>query len=454
MHIRILLVASFSILLFANYASACSCAGRPAPCEAYKSAPAIFIGVVTSIDPVRENSDAFVYAHLAVEQSFKGINQPTVKMLQGTGGGDCSFVFEKGMRYLLYAAYSEDTGSYHTNICTRSVALAYAGEDLAYLRGMPTSDSGTSLTGTVVNYDFQGEGETSEPELIKGVRITAEGPNGQKFETFTSDDGTYKMSGLPPGIYTVRADVPSYLHLDRDEPEKVEVPNKGCASVGFLTRTDGRIAGVVRDAAGKLAPEKYIDLIPFEMATRLGDRGIGRFTKTDAAGRFEFKSLRPGRYLIGVNIRSDPEGDNPFPRMFFPGVAKAADATVITLGRGEKLNGYDISLPPPLPVSIIRGVLVWPDGKPVTKALIRLKDSAHPTQGENLAFAEVDQNGRFSLTALEGTEAWIHAGVTIPTKQGLDIMEAEPVRVIAGSDRRVIRMVVSKKSPGGVRIIR
>ena len=276
---------------------------------------------------------------------------------------------------------------------------------------------------------------------------------GQSFEAFTSDDGTYKMSGLPPGDLHRARRCSFDLHLDRDMPEKVEVPSKGCASLGFLTRTNGRIAGVLRDAAGKLAPEKYVDLIPFEMANRLGYRRIGRFTKTDVAGRFEFKSLRPGRYLIGVNIRSNPEGDNPFPRMFFPGVANAADATVITLGKGEKLNGYDITLPHALPVSIIRGVF-WQDGKPVTKALIRLKDSANPTEGENLAFANVDQKGRFSLKALEGTEAWIHAGVTIPTEKGIDIMTAEPVRVIAGSDRRVIKMVVSKKSPGGVRIIR
>lgn len=188
-HIRILIVAAFSILLFAGYASACSCARRPAPCEAYQSAPAIFVGVVTSVDPVQENSNAFRYAHLSVEQAFKGINQPTVKMLQGTGQGDCSFVFEKGVRYLLYAAYSEDINSFDTNTCTRSVALEYAGEDLAYLRGLPT-DSGTSLTGIVINYDFQEEGNTSEPEVIKGVKITAVGPSGQKFEAVTSDDGS------------------------------------------------------------------------------------------------------------------------------------------------------------------------------------------------------------------------------------------------------------------------
>ena len=147
-------------------------------CEAYKSAPAIFVGMVTSIDPAPEDPHAFRYAHLSVEQSFKGINQPTVKMLQGYGDGDCPFVFEKGVRYLLYAAYSEDTNSFHTNICTRSAALAYAGEDLAYMRGSPLSDSGTSLTGTVINYDYQYEGDTSEPEVVKGVKITAEGPNG------------------------------------------------------------------------------------------------------------------------------------------------------------------------------------------------------------------------------------------------------------------------------------
>ncbi|HKR21276.1 MAG TPA: carboxypeptidase-like regulatory domain-containing protein [Pyrinomonadaceae bacterium] len=451
MRARILIIALFSILAFANNASACSCAGNTAPCTAYKEKRAIFIGTVTSID--RASTEQSFYATLTVEQAFKGVNQTTVRMPQGTGGGDCSFVFEKGEKYLIYAAYSEDLKMFMTHICTRSRPLAYAGEDLAYLRGSPGTDSGTSLTGTVVNYDFYDEVNPSRPELIKGVKITAKGQNGAKFEAVTDDEGVYKIAGLPPGKYNVSAAIPSYLALAYEKPQTVEVPNNGCASLVVLTRTNGRISGVVRDAAGKLAPETDVDLIPFELAHRLGDRSIGRYEKTDYMGTFEFKNLRPGRYLIGVNIRSEPEGDNPYPRTFAPGVANVAQATIITLGKGEKLTGHDITLPPPLTVINITGVVVWPDGTPLQKGVVTLKDSSDIRGGKNLDFANVDEQGRFTLQALAGTEAWVHAGTTVRTDSGLDILTADPVRVVAASDLHPLKLTIAKKGPGGVRII-
>ena len=450
---RILVPVVFAVLLFADSASACSCLPRKAPCEAFERAPAIFIAVVTDIDPASERN-ARPAVHLSVEQSFKGISQTTVKMFQGTSGGDCSFEFQKGERYLLYASYSEETGTYHTNICTRSRPLAYAGEDLAYLRGSPPADSAPSLTGTVVKQDFKEEARPSETELIRGVKVTAEGQNGQKFEAFTDDDGTYNITGLPPGTYKVHADLPPYLSLASDPPDTVEVASKGCVSVVFHARTDGRISGVVRDAKGKVAPQVDVDLIPFELANRLGDRGIGRVKTTTKDGNYEFRDLQPGRYLLDINIRSNPEGDNPFPRMFFPGVANAANATVITLGKGEKLSGYDISLPHPLPVSIIKGVLVWQDGKPVVQALVELKNTPENVSGGSLNSANVDQKGHFELKAIEGTEAWVHASTMIRTESGLDVMIAEPVRVVAGSQPRRIKLVITKKAKGGVRIIR
>ncbi len=452
MHIKTLLFALFSILLFADYASACSCLAARPPCEAFKTTPAIFVAVVNDIEP--PDSERFSYAQLTVEEAFKGISQSTIRMPQGTGSGDCSFVLEKGERYLFYAKYSEELKAFMTSICTRSRPLAYAGEDLAYLRGLPATDSVTSLSGTVIKYDYHEEHSPSVPELIKGVKITAEAKTGERFEAVTGDDGVYKIAGLPPGNYKMRAAIPSYLKLVERNPDTVEVPVKGCASLVFLTTTDGRIGGVVRDAGGKIAPEVKVDLIPFEMANRLGDRGVGDYEKTDLNGTFEFGDLKPGRYLLGVNIRSEPEGDSPFPRTFFPGVANVSEATVITLGKGEKLKGYELRLPPPLPVITISGVVVWPDGKPVVKGMVVLNDSANTTGGRDLAFAGIDKQGRFSLKALQGTEAWVHAHTTIVTASGLDMMTAEPVRVIAGPELRPLKLVILKKGPGGVRIIK
>ncbi len=454
MRTRIIFLAVLIVILLADRAYACSCVPRMPPCEAYKETPAIFIALVTDIDLPSKDTNKSPYAYLSIEQAFKGINETKIKMWQGSGSGDCSFVFEKGERYLIYAGYSDETKQFHTNICTRSRPLAYAAEDLDYLRGLPSSNQGTRLSGTVVKYDYEEIGSPSIPELISGVKVIAEGENGQRFEAITNNEGFYKMVDLPSGRYKVRAEIPPYLSLTRDNQDIVEVPSKGCATADFLTRTDGRISGMLLDAQGRVMPETDVDLIPFELADKVGDRRIGRYKKTDEAGRFEFTELKPGRYLLGVNIRSEPDGDNPFRRTYFPGVSNVAEARVIVLSKGEKLKGYDLRLPPHLPVRIIRGVFVWQNGKPVTKALLTLKDTAELTGGQSLDFAEVDSQGRFSLKALEGTEAWVHGSVMIPVESGLDVMVAEPVRVVANSSLRPIKLIVSRKSGGGVKIIR
>jgi hypothetical protein len=89
----------------------------------------------------------------------------------------------------------------------------------------------------------------------------------------------------------------------------------------------------------------------------------------------------------------------------------------------------------------------------VTKALLELKDSAELKAGGSLDFAEVDSQGRFSLKALEGKEVWVHGSVMIRVESGLDVMVAEPVRVKPNSKPGPIRLIVSRKTDGGVRII-
>jgi phosphatidate phosphatase APP1 len=116
-------------------------------------------------------------------------------MYQGTGSGDCSFVFETGRRYLLYAYYSAETKQFHTNICTRSAAIEYAAEDLWYLRGLPASNEGNNLTGLIVNYDYVEDGIPSIPDLIANVKVIATA-DGKRFEAVTNNEGFYKMLNL------------------------------------------------------------------------------------------------------------------------------------------------------------------------------------------------------------------------------------------------------------------
>jgi hypothetical protein len=258
MRTRFILLAIFIVLLSADRASACLCLPVSA-CETYKHAPAIFVALVTDIDPARKDPNELQYAHLSIEQTFKGTNESKVKFLQGSPGIGCSFIFEEGERYLLYATYDEESKTFYTNTCTRSRPLAYAAEDLDYLRGLPFSNEVTRLSGTVIKSDYYEEsGNPSVPELIRGVKVIAEGENRQRFEAVTNDQGFYKIVGLPSGRYRVTAEIPPYLSHDSDKPPFVDVPKNGCVTAEFLKSWEGQKAnGTLLATAGASAGANY-----------------------------------------------------------------------------------------------------------------------------------------------------------------------------------------------------
>lgn len=446
-------------LAFAPSAVACSCIGMP-PCDAFKETPAVFIATVTEMtaetvrDVGRPGGKPYQvsYVRLSVGQSFKGVAEKEVRMRQGTGGGDCSFVFEKGETYLLYASYDAEGGLYHTDICTRSRPVAYAADDLDYLRGLPGSATTTRLSGMLVRVDYT-VGPGQPPGLLSGIKVVAEDTQGRRFEAATDANGFYKFTGLPPGRYKVRPELPSHLSLAYGGEGEVELTAGGCVAADFLTRTDGRISGIILDSEGRPVADANVDLVPSEFAGSVNDRKVGRFKQTDREGRFEFTELTAGVYVLGVNIRQPPTGDMPFPRTYYPGTGDAASAKTFKLGTGEKLSDLVLRLPPRLPVRAIEGVLVWPDGKPVTRALVVFKDTPEPTGGEQFGSAGVDVRGRFSINALEGQEGWLHSNVLVTVKDGLDAHVSEPLKVVAGAGRKPVRLTVGKKTGGGLRII-
>jgi hypothetical protein len=447
-------------LAFAPEAVACSCI-RPTPCGAFDETPAVFVATVAEITTETVKPEAgsaekpyeVSNVRLSVVEGFKGVTEKAVWMRQGTGGGNCSFVFEKGETYLLYATYDAEDRRYHTHICTRSRPVAYAADDLDYLRGVPASDNSTRLSGTLVRFDYS-DGRGQPPELLSGIKVVAEDVQGRRSEATSDANGFYKMTGLPAGRYKVRPELPSHLSLARGNQGEVELPAGGCAVADFLTRTDGRISGTIIDSDGKPVADADVDLLPSEYADRVNDRAVGRYKQTDKDGRFEFTELAAGTFLLGVNLRQLPSGELPYPRTYYPSGSDAAGAMALKLGTGEKLSDLVLKLPPRLQVRTIEGVLLWPYGKPVTQALVYFKDTPELTGGEHLGSAKVDAHGRFSLPALEGQEGWIHANVIVSVEDGLDAYVTEPLKVVAGAVQKPIRLVVKKKTGGGVRFIR
>ncbi|MDQ3706352.1 MAG: hypothetical protein M3437_14280 [Chloroflexota bacterium] len=93
--------------------------------------------------------------------------RPQALLVTGSGGGDCGYVFNPGDTYLVYA-YSSHPGSpvffignlrveipigtkqFGTSICTRTVPLALAAQDLAQL-GPGAQPTQTDLLGLVLD---------------------------------------------------------------------------------------------------------------------------------------------------------------------------------------------------------------------------------------------------------------------------------------------------------------
>src|SRR6266513_163814 len=113
-------IVSFTIVALVLFclvdsAAACTCVQMPSPCTSFKGTPIVFVGLVTSIKEDRvdimrfgqkENIRTGLLAHFTIEESLKGINQKTVDVATGGGGGDCGYPFKGGERYLVYAYQS------------------------------------------------------------------------------------------------------------------------------------------------------------------------------------------------------------------------------------------------------------------------------------------------------------------------------------------------------------
>jgi hypothetical protein len=114
-------------------AYACSCMAPPPPAEARNGADAVFAGTVTGVlqNAPLGTSNNRVMVSFRVSEVWKGANNPEIAVLTSGDSASCGFGFDQGGQYLVYAFIEE--GRLTTNLCSRTNALAQAGEDLAAL---------------------------------------------------------------------------------------------------------------------------------------------------------------------------------------------------------------------------------------------------------------------------------------------------------------------------------
>ena len=117
---------------------------------------------------------------------------------------------------------------------------------------------------------------------------------------------------MPAGTYEVTANTADGLWAR--EAGKLEVHSGKCTSTSFMLDTDGIVSGHVGSPDGK-----PFTVHPWVQIVSVDD---DRFTSAyvDANGDFEARGVEPGRYVVGLGIRTGTGAPQVQTPVYYPGV--------------------------------------------------------------------------------------------------------------------------------------
>jgi len=206
-----------------------------------KNISAVFLGLATD---VREEDVPIIldgknehtlrqHVTFQVDEPFIGVSEKVVTV--ASGGDLCGYPFSRGHKYLVYGRLLP-SGDVYVSSSSSTKWAKDATYDLKYLRGLPTAPHGATIHGTVFRYT-----SPENPRIMAVRRAIPEVGHeveiqgiGQNYETTVDSRGKFKLSGLPPGRYTVLINADAEVHTS--SPLKsitVDVADKGCAQFGF-----------------------------------------------------------------------------------------------------------------------------------------------------------------------------------------------------------------------------
>ena len=487
---KLLTKAAFALLALmlpqlAVSVSACSCMPLPPPYEAFKEAKVVFAGKVISsnVPPYEQLHDKGYTAiesvfRFAVEESFKGVKTAEVEISAGNTGTSCYWGgFTVGESYLIYGY--DYSGSALTSgslpfagACTRTNGLAWAQDDLHYLRSMLKGALEPRVYGSLTRIDNDlSKPKSSLATPLEGIKIIVEGEK-RRFEAVTDKQGLFSLAKVPDGKYKARPVLPDKYTLyfpgeaefilgNSDEPEYPGRIRQGeSAYARFRIGWKNEISGKVLDAEGN--PVRRAEAALFSVRSPSGspllvEKGIFNL----AEGKYRFYGQTPGRYLPSVTIEAPFKSGDRRVTVYYPSALNPGQASDLEIKESETLSDRHIKLPPPYLVRQVEGVIVWPDGRPAIKGWAVLAAKESLAEGEKgFDWGSADEQGRFSLQGFVGAEYWLLASVNtygMKTADGKDLwgsgvqeLKAQPVKVTVGKTNGPLRIVIPL--PEGVKV--
>jgi hypothetical protein len=284
------------------------------------------------------------------------------------------------------------------------------------------------------------------------VTIAGTGLTGS-IEAVTSDAGTFRVAGLPPGRYLVEASKAGWVPMAYGAKRPGRTASPLSVSAGATARATIRlprgaaIAGTVSDSTGEPRPDVGVAALALRFDPSTGRRRLVRegltTLATDDRGEYRIFGLPPGEYVVyatpdpredsnGARLLSSsdisraladarlasslsrptpgilpaptlpptspaaPEARVALTPIYYPGVAAIDNALMVTVAEGEERLGVDIALDY-VPTSTLSGRVELVEGRPLPAVRITPATTNAGLELESVRDVRVDDEGQFTV---------------------------------------------------------
>lgn len=133
---------------------------------------------------------------------------------------------------------------------------------------------------------------------------------------------------------------------------------------------------------------------------------------SDAEGKYSFKQIPPGRYLLLIRFDGMTSQKSPFPVMYYPGVSDRNQAKVFTIGEGQTIANFDLEMPS-LPLQReLTGSVVWSTGKPAVGARVE-----YMVVDDSIIYGAKTDGANFSFEAYDGLKLTMRAALELEKRK-------------------------------------
>jgi len=243
---------------------------------------------------------------------------------------------EIGQEYLV-SGRPERYGVLAVNVCSRTRPLKYAQVDLRTLDGSHCAAPG----GTIIGHVHKGNNEFQDNPDMPNVSVTVRDQDGKTYRARTDSDGIYEINHLAPGVYTVDSPVSDSQYASAD---MVAVVEGQCMEATILLKD--------YSVRGRLLPglTATVELVGVDDPTKLARSD---WSGSQPDGRFYFRDVPDGEYLLSVTTWMGAPGD-----LYYPGTFDRAKATRLAITNGGLVRGGTLDFNPetlpfvPIPVAL------------------------------------------------------------------------------------------------------